>query len=159
MVIVTSVVTLNVIMLSVVAPEEVLASVKRASLSFQNVKHDLKSFINWNNEEYLRLQLKADREARKWHLKKKVYNQKWESPQSQSVLLSERMLWAGVSTPDFWNETAVKNVYDHKWRQTEKQGNDVFSTSKMEKPLVPIYPFVCGNALSECVNTWFLKLN
>jgi hypothetical protein len=65
MVIVTSVVTLNVIMLSVVAPEEVLASVKRASLSFQNVKHDLKSFINWNNEEYLRLQLKADREARK----------------------------------------------------------------------------------------------
>jgi hypothetical protein len=52
-------------MLSVVAPEEVLASIKLASLSLQNVNHDLKSFINWNNEEYFQLQLKKDREARK----------------------------------------------------------------------------------------------
>jgi hypothetical protein len=44
MVIVPSVVTLNVIIMSVVAPEEVLASLKRASLSFQNVNHDFKKF-------------------------------------------------------------------------------------------------------------------
>jgi hypothetical protein len=48
-----SVVTLDVIMMSVVALDKVLASIKRASLSFQNVNHDLKSFIYWNNEEYL----------------------------------------------------------------------------------------------------------
>ncbi len=29
----------------------------------------------------------------------------------------------------------------------------------MEKALVPICPSVCGNALSGCVNTWFLKWN
>ncbi len=30
---------------------------------------------------------------------------------------------------------------------------------KMGKSTVPICPSVCANALSECVNTWFLKWN
>ncbi len=58
---------------------------------------------------------------------KLFYYQKWKSPWFQSVLESVGTLWAGVSTPDFWNETAMNNIYDYKERQMEKPGNLFFS--------------------------------
>ncbi len=138
MVIVTSVVTLNVIMLSVVAPEEVLASIKLASLSLQNVNHDLKSFINWNNEEYFQLQLKKDREARKWHflLKKRftTKNGKVHSPNlsfclwecfervCQHLIFEMKQQWRMFTT-----------TTKERWRSQEITIFSFFSTSKYGK--------------------------